>query len=443
MKIKTKNIKPISSIEHRASSNAFRALCFLFLSFCFLTPLVTAQIQSEQLSPTDLLMPHLEQALRDMNTPAAQTKDAGVSPIDMLMPYLEKALKDMNTPTARTKNAGAGPTDLLLPYLEKALKDMNTPIVQIQDARVNSFDFLMTYLEKTLQDADSPLVQIQDTKVSPVDFLLPYSAQTVPPDVKIPFVHAQAADVHPVQQIQTQTGDIVAANFTAEVNQELPQKSTAVSGNLSSNLGRQLWRAGISAYEGQMDNKSKTELKRLIEQIHSVEFKPPKQAPEPIITIEPTATTLEPNETPSDAEAKQKIDKMTIESKLPYEPVTDRTMQILGNIAKDPNQLDNPFGLAEVLYFSGRVKEAAVLYQEALNRMGKDKTASGQNRAWILFQLGNCLRNYDLPTAKKMYVQLITEFPESQWVEPAKAREKLIDWYLKDKPKTLLAKPKS
>jgi hypothetical protein len=443
MKIKTKNITPISSVEHRVSSNAFRTLCFLFLSFCLLTSLAGAQIQSEQLSPTDLLMPHLEQALQDMNTPAVQTEDAGVGPTDLLMPYLEKALKDMNTPAQQTKDAGVGPTDLLMPYLEKALKDMNTPIVQMQDARVNSFDFLIPYLEKTLQEADYPFVQIQDARVSPVDFLMPYSAQTLPPDLKIPFVHTQAVDVHPVQQIQTQTRDIVAANFAAEVNQELPQKSTTVSGNLSSSLGRQLWRAGISAYEGQTDNINKDELRRLIEKIRSIEFKPPKQAPEPIITIEPMPTTLDPNETPYDAEAKDKTDKMKIESELSYEPVTDQTLQILSNIAQDPNQLGNPFELAEVLYFSGRVKEAAVLYQEALNRLDPVKTESGQNKAWILFQLGNCLRNYDLPAAKKMYVQLITEFPESQWVEPAKAREKLIDWYLKDKPMTLLAEPKS
>jgi uncharacterized protein with HEPN domain len=40
-----------------------------------------------------------------------------------------------------------------------------------------------------------------------------------------------------------------------------------------------------------------------------------------------------------------------------------------------------------------------------------------------------------------MYRQLIAEYPGSPWVDLAKAREKLIDWYLKDKPRTLIAEP--
>ena len=62
-----------------------------------------------------------------------------------------------------------------------------------------------------------------------------------------------------------------------------------------------------------------------------------------------------------------------------------------------------------------------------------------RNRAWILFQIGNCLKDDDLAKAQEMYRQLITECPGSPWAEPAKAREKLIDWYLKEKPRTLIA----
>jgi tetratricopeptide (TPR) repeat protein len=138
---------------------------------------------------------------------------------------------------------------------------------------------------------------------------------------------------------------------------------------------------------------------------------------------------------------KEKTEKKTIESKPPYKPVTDRTLQMLGNITQDPNQLDNPFEMGEVMYFSGHLKEAAVFYQEALNRTDPEKTGAGRNRAWILFQLGNCLRDDDLTTAQKMYRQLIAEYPGSPWVDLAKAREKLIDWYLKDKPRTLIAEP--
>jgi hypothetical protein len=379
MKVKTKNVKSNSSIESREAINAFHVLCFSFVSFCFLTSLACAQTRLEQLAPTDFLMPYLEKTLQDVNTPGAQMQYAKVNPIDFLMPYLKNTLQDVNTPA-----------------------------VQMQDAKVNPTDFLMPYLKKTVQDVNTPAVQIQ------------------------------AAKLQPTRQEKPQTSDIVAVNFTDEVNQKLPQISAAIPGNQTTNLGRQLWRAGISAYEGEKDNKRKNELKRLIEQVRSIEFKPPRQ-PEPFITIEPVTTTFEPNQTPSDIVVIEESSDKTIKSKPLYEPVTDRTLQMLGNVAQDPNQLENPFELGEVLYFSGHLKEAAVFYQEALNRTDPDKSGLDQNRAWILFQIGNCLKDDDLAKAQNMYRQLITECPGSPWAEPAKAREKLIDWFLKAKPQTLIA----
>ena len=53
------------------------------------------------------------------------------------------------------------------------------------------------------------------------------------------------------------------------------------------------------------------------------------------------------------------------------------------------------------------------------------------------------LRDIDPPTAVEMYEQLIAEYPNSPWADLAKARTKLIDWYLKDKPDTLINERKS
>lgn len=249
---------------------------------------------------------------------------------------------------------------------------------------------------------------------------------------------SQDAKIQTAGQEKPQTSGIEAVNFTDEVNQKLPQISAAIPGDRSSDLGRQLWRAGMSVYEGKKDDKRKNELKRLIEQVRSIEFKPPKQ-PEPVINIGPVETTVEPNQTTSDKVVIEESSNKTIGPKPLYEPVTNRTLQMLGNVAQDPNQLENPFELGEVLYFSGHLKEAAVFYQEALNRTALNKPGLDRNRAWILFQIGNCLKDDDLTKAQKMYRQLIAEYPGSPWVEPAKAREKLIDWYLKEKPRTLIA----
>ena len=350
MSAKTKNTMPDSNTEHRASLNTCRVLCFSLVSFWFLTSIANARIQPEQLSSIDFLLPYLDQAWQDANTPIVQSKDVKVDPVVFLMPYLEKTSKDVNT----------------------------------------------------------PIVQIQDTKT------------------------------HPTPIKKPQTSDIDSVKLTTDLNQNLPKIDSAIPPNMNTQHGRQLWQAGISVYYGKKDNRSKEELKRLIELIRSIEFKPKKKSPEPVITIEPVETKVEPNEIPFEVDVKEEPDKTVIESELTSEPITNQTLQMLLKAAQDPNQLDNPFELGETLYFSGHLREAAVFYQEALNRTGTENDNVGPNRAWTLFQLANCLRESDLPAAKKIYVQLITEYPESLWLDMAKARAKVIDWFLKDKPQTLI-----
>ena len=119
--------------------------------------------------------------------------------------------------------------------------------------------------------------------------------------------------------------------------------------------------------------------------------------------------------------------------------ITDQTWQILKNLSQRPDELENPFELGEVLFLSGNLAQAAVFYQEALKRISADDISSVQERAWILFQIGNCLRHDDMSTAAKMYGQLITQYPNSPWTEMAEAQVKLIDWQQKDKPLELIA----
>jgi tetratricopeptide (TPR) repeat protein len=199
-----------------------------------------------------------------------------------------------------------------------------------------------------------------------------------------------------------------------------------------------LWRADISLAKGQKDEKSKHELRRLIEHIRSVEFEPPKKAAEPVIVLDETPP-IEPDKTPAPMTVEQEEEKREIEPKLPYGPITAQTLQIMAGLSESPEKLANPFELGEVLFLGGNLKEAAVLYQEVLKREDPDDACSSRNRAWVLFQIGNCLRGNDLPAAAKMYGQLITEYPNSPWAEMATAQAKLIDWYLKDKPHELIA----
>jgi len=197
------------------------------------------------------------------------------------------------------------------------------------------------------------------------------------------------------------------------------------------NLTHQLWLARITIPKIESDEKNKEELQKIIDQISSVEFKPHHKTSQPFIIVEPPLTA-EPQK-PSDTGVPQK----GIKPKPPYEPITDQTLQIIRNLSQHPDRMNNPFELAEVLFLSGHLKEAAPLYAEALNRKDPNETASANDRAWILLQIANCLRNDDPPTAAKMYKQLIADYPESPWTDLARAQEELIKWYQKDNPKDL------
>ncbi|MHC4658110.1 MAG: tetratricopeptide repeat protein [Planctomycetota bacterium] len=222
---------------------------------------------------------------------------------------------------------------------------------------------------------------------------------------------------------------------------ETPQDANApnVPSTSNSQLRQQLWQARINIPKGEKDQRSKSELKRIIEQIGSVELEPEKQTPEPVIVVEPVPTT-EPNETLPTTEVPNEPAEIITEPKPPYEQVSEHTLQMVENILQHPEQVVNPFELGEVLFLSGNTKEAAIFYQEALNHKDANDVWSAQDKAWISFQIGNCLRNDDLPTAKKMYKQVIAEHPDSPWTDLAKAQHELTDWYQKDKPWTLIEK---
>jgi TolA-binding protein len=233
----------------------------------------------------------------------------------------------------------------------------------------------------------------------------------------------------------------VYANSAAGDGRKLSQSSVITLRDPNNIHGLELLRAEISIAKGQIDTKSKNQLKQIIEQIRSVEFGQQKQAPAPVIIPE-KAPVIEPNETVPDVPVQKEKVKQEAKPKLPYEPIADETLQMLGNLAQEPDKLDNPLELGEVLFVSGNIQKASTFYLEALKRKDPNDVSVSRDRAWILFQIGNCLRNEDLPAAAKMYRQLLTEYPNSPWADMATARSNLIAWYLKDEPVKLMLQVK-
>ena len=231
------------------------------------------------------------------------------------------------------------------------------------------------------------------------------------------------------------------ANFAADNGKKVSQSSVITSRDPKNISGLELLRAEISIAKSENDTKSRNQLKRIIEQIRSVEFGPQKQAPAPVVIPEKTPA-IEPKETVPDVPVQKEKAKQEAKPKLLYEPIADETLQMLRSLAQNPEKLDNPLELGEILFVSGYVKEAATFYSEALKRKDPNDVSVSWDRAWILFQTGNCLRNDDLPAAAKMYQQLLTEYPNSPWADMATAQSNLIAWYLKDEPVKLMLQVK-
>ncbi|MHC4387103.1 MAG: tetratricopeptide repeat protein [Planctomycetota bacterium] len=202
----------------------------------------------------------------------------------------------------------------------------------------------------------------------------------------------------------------------------------------------QLWQARISTPASEDDKEDKDELQKLILRVYSIEFKRTGRSLETMTVIE-SVSTAGPNETSTgpEAEAPEELEEKATALKPAYGTVSDQTLQMLRELLRHPDRLDNPFELAEVLFLSGHVKEAALAYKEALNRRSPNQPDLTNDRAWILLQIGNCLRYDNMPAAAQSYKKLITEYPDSPWCDLAKAQYKLIEWHLEDEPQTLTA----
>ena len=233
------------------------------------------------------------------------------------------------------------------------------------------------------------------------------------------------------------------ASSAAAVDKKASQSSLDNMTDQNGHSKRQLWLTKLNMAEDEKDKTTKNELQRMIEQIRSVNFEFQKEAFESVI-VPDVVPIVAPIDDPNEAVAEDVTEqyKKEEESSLPYGLVTNQTLQTIRNLSQDPGNLHNPFELGETLFLSGYLKEAAKFYQEALKRKSPDDAASARDRAWILFQIGNCLRNDDQPEAIKKYGQLITEYPYSPWKELADARRTLLSWYLKDEPRKLIIESK-
>jgi len=214
---------------------------------------------------------------------------------------------------------------------------------------------------------------------------------------------------------------------------------------LRSRLTEKLWQSRIVAPDPNEDAETRLALARLIKQIRSVQFGPGEQPPAFSMPVEPEQPE------PSDAldstldNAWENAVAPPAVTAPPFASETKLSAQsakVLQRLVQSPDLVREPLELAELLFLSDQRTEAALFYQKALDLVDMNAATAHEDRAWILFQLGNCFRETNITQAKDMYVKLIAEYPDSPWTELAKAHGRLTTWYQKVKPSQLVNGPK-
>jgi len=206
-------------------------------------------------------------------------------------------------------------------------------------------------------------------------------------------------------------------------------------------LTQELWFSRITAPDPDEEIEARLALKQAIQQIRSVKFTNENPAP----TFRPLAEP-QPASEPSLIEPVRQTESAPAQSPAVVSPEAQAqplpstgTEAVLKNLLKDPSQARDPLKIAELLFLSGRTTDAAPFYQKALEHTPPGDRLTDPDRAWILFQLGNCLRETDMAQAQGAYTKLIAEYPDSPWTELAKAYGQLASWYQTAQPRQLLA----
>jgi hypothetical protein len=215
----------------------------------------------------------------------------------------------------------------------------------------------------------------------------------------------------------------------------------------SAGLTQRLWESRVSAPDPNQDADAREELKDLIQKVRSLKFESNEVTPAFSSPIEPkpraASTPAAPIAEAGPGMTAQRTPVTTPSAELSGS-LRPATLEKLSGVLHDPaNRVRDPLEMAELLFLSGHSIEAATFYERALALTASGDPAASEDRAWILFQLGNCLRETDMTRARDMYLKLVAEYPDSPWTELAAAHGRLITWYLTAKPQQLTSSGQS
>jgi tetratricopeptide (TPR) repeat protein len=273
--------------------------------------------------------------------------------------------------------------------------------------------------------------EINIDELDPTSLLATESAQNDDEEIGLPAIQMPPQpDFNTPQPIVT-----LATNFAAAVKDELPRTSPPPADVPARQSELQLRKSIVSPPSQRRDNSKTDDLRQMIEQIRSVTFESQQPAQQPVNTAPDISP--EPNITPAVEPVTQPV-SVSAPPEAPDKSMSGQTLQTVQHLLKGPNHIATPLELAEILYRSGELGLAGLCYKQALSSIAADDPNWAGERAWILFQIGNCLKDNDPNAARESYAELVRTHPDSPWAEIAKSENSLADWYQQDQPHKLI-----
>ncbi len=253
---------------------------------------------------------------------------------------------------------------------------------------------------------------------------------TDPCAISLPMSRANAAAPSPGQ---------ISALTSLMARAKSQTMMSAVDSQQAGTTAQGLWSSRISMPSGDSDAETSLALKRLIRQVHSLTSSGKSVPRPPELTTKRAVAVQPPAPTPVDANSVKPaqmppVGSMTADASSGLSPKAHKT---LDDLRKNPSRVQDPLETAELLFLSGRTTDAVSFYEEALRRTRAGDAVCAADRAWILFQLGNCLRETDVAKAQEAYMKLIAEYPDSPWTEMARAGGRYLTWYQDTRPDRL------
>ena len=211
-----------------------------------------------------------------------------------------------------------------------------------------------------------------------------------------------------------------------------PNLAVRVKGHIS----RQLWKDRVAALPADSGKGQRDELERLMERVNGAQLRPRPKGGVPAATPE-RRDAVDANASPMGQPAAS-AGPVAAATDPAGEANSAALASLIAVEGVDPNAVAHPFKMAEILYSSGRTRQAVPFYQRALAQLDGQDPKTAAQRQWILLQLGRCWRQDDPAQARQMFSQLISEYPDSPWVDLARAWQGLTDWYLTERPWRLI-----